>query len=439
MRAISFSGVMREIYWFRDDLRLQDNPGLLEHAQATALLCVFFWPRPRPWCNVSGIGVQRERFLLESLQALRDVLRARGQDLLVLHGAPELLLPELAAQHRIARIGVASSVGVDEQSQLERVRGRVGIPLELHPANTLFRQEQLAFVPGEMPRQFTPFRERVEALDVDAVQPVPDALPPPPRGARFAALPRALASPHPGFTARGGTAAGEQRLYDWMWRERAAAHYKDTRNALDGLYASGRLSPWLANGSLSVRQVALELFRFEREETRNDSTRWFWQELLWREFFHWRARVDGVRLFAPGGIGGRRALCCFDPRAFARWCAGDTDHPLVNALMRQLVQTGWMSNRGRQIAASCLVNELGLDWRYGAAFFEKHLIDYDVASNYGNWQYIAGVGCDPRGGRHFNLAKQAAIFDPDGEFTRAWGGLRPVQPRYVVDAADWPI
>ena len=143
-------------------------------------------------------------WLAQHLAALRDALRARGQDLLVLHGAPELLLPELAAQHRIARIGVASSVGVDEQRQLERVRGRVGIPLELHPANTLFRQEQLAFVPGEMPRQFTPFRERVEALDVDAVQPVPDALPPPPRGARFAALPRALASPHPGFTARGG-------------------------------------------------------------------------------------------------------------------------------------------------------------------------------------------------------------------------------------------
>ena len=172
----------------------------------------------------------------------------------------------------------------------------------------------------------------------------------------------------------------------------------------------------------SARQVALELLRFERDETRNESTRGFWEELLWREFFHWRARVDGVRLFASDGIGRHRAPCCFELRAFARWCTGDTDHPLVNALMRQLVQTGWMSNRGRQIAASCLVNELGLDWRYGAAFFEMHLVDYDVASNYGNWQYIAGVGCDPRGGRHFNLEKQAEIFDPNGEFNRAWGG-----------------
>ena len=107
--------------------------------------------------------------------------------------------------------------------------------------------------------------------------------------------------------------------------------------------------------------------------------------------------------------------------------------------MQQLVATGWCSNRGRQIAASCLVNELQLDWRYGAAFFEKHLIDYDVACNYGNWQYLAGVGADPRGGRHFDLEKQTQTYDPEGTFTRKWHGERPKQPRFVTDAADWPI
>ena len=98
-----------------------------------------------------------------------------------------------------------------------------------------------------------------------------------------------------------------------------------------------------------------------------------------------------------------------------------------------------MSNRGRQIAASCLIHELDLDWRYGAAFFERHLIDYDVGSNYGNWQYIAGVGSDPRGGRHFNLEKQAAQYDEAGVFTQKWDGYRAPQPAYVVDSADWPI
>jgi len=162
-------------------------------------------------------------------------------------------------------------------------------------------------------------------------------------------------------------------------------------------------------------------------------------ELWWREFFYWRAIRDDVSLFRAGGTPGKLRHCTFEPRNFARWSQGDTNFPLVNAIIRQLLATGWISNRGRQIAASCLINEYNIDWRYGAALFEKHLIDFDVASNYGNWQYIAGVGADPRGGRHFNLEKQAAQHDPEGLFTAKWGGVRPRQPDYVTDAADWPL
>ena len=107
--------------------------------------------------------------------------------------------------------------------------------------------------------------------------------------------------------------------------------------------------------------------------------------------------------------------------------------------MNQLNRTGYLSNRARQIVASALVNELQVDWRYGAAWFEQQLIDYEVGSNWGNWQYIAGVGADPRGGRHFNLEKQAAQFDPDGDYVRRWGDDRELTPLDSVDAADWPI
>ena len=88
--------------------------------------------------------------------------------------------------------------------------------------------------------------------------------------------------------------------------------------------------------------------------------------------------------------------------------------------MKQLSATGYLSNRGRQIAASCLINEMAGDWRYGAAWFASQLIDYDVAANWGNWQYLAGVGADPKGGRHFNLAKQTEIYDADGSFQSRW-------------------
>jgi deoxyribodipyrimidine photo-lyase len=215
--------------------------------------------------------------------------------------------------------------------------------------------------------------------------------------------------------------------------------YKQTRNCLDGFDGSSTFSPWLANGNLSVREVAHCIFDFERARVSNESTYWLFFELLWREFFYWRAEVDGKSMFMLSGKTGKPRRSTFEPRNFARWCAGDTNYPIVNALMRQLVATGWMSNRGRQIAASCLINELDGDWRFGAAFFEKHLIDYDVGSNYGNWQYIAGVGSDPRGGRHFNLSKQTAEHDPSGLFIAKWGGVRPHQPDFVTDAADWPI
>jgi deoxyribodipyrimidine photo-lyase len=430
---------LRTLYWFRNDLRLQDNPGFTAACQSDYLLCVYcICPSP-PWCNLTGIGAQRERFRLESLADLDAELLQRGQRLLVLEGNPAGLLARLVNDFRIDRVFATRTPGTHEARQVDQLRAQVSVPLVEHSGNTLFDASQLPFEPSRLPTQFTPFREQVEQLPVATPVGVVNRPPPPPSGVHFNPLPANDTRAHPAAKLDGGAGAGTRRLQGWLVEQGGASSYAETRNDLDGVMSSSRLSAWLADGSLSVRQVAHTLFDYERDVETNRSTRWLYQELLWREFFHWRAYLDGHRLFHPGGRRKRVRLCTFDPRAFARWCQGDTDYPLVNALQRQLLATGWMSNRGRQISASCLVNELNLDWRYGAAFFEKHLIDFDVASNYGNWQYIAGVGCDPRGGRHFNLEKQAAQHDPEGTFTAAWRGYRPKQPTFVTDAADWPI
>ncbi|WP_371924928.1 FAD-binding domain-containing protein [Endozoicomonas sp. SCSIO W0465] len=131
-------------------------------------------------------------------------------------------------------------------------------------------------------------------------------------------------------------------------------------------------------------------------------------------------------------------LSCFYPERFQKWCAGNTPWPIVNACMKDLQATGYLSNRGRQLVASCFIHELGMDWRYGAAWFEQQLVDYDVGSNWGNWQYLAGVGADPRGCRHFDLDKQARQYDPDGSYVKRWEGNK-TYPLDSVDAADWPI
>mgnify|MGYP001815900554 FL=1 len=431
---------MRRLYWFQNNLRVQDNPGLLAQTDAEQLLLVYLWPKNRPWCNLTGMGAQRERFLVESLQALRDELADYGQSLMILQGSAELVIPELVRDYGIDRVDTSRTPGYYERRSLEVLRERLPVPVEVHRGDTLFDETDLPFALEDLPGQFTPFRKRIADLAFTAASPRPDALPPPP-AARFDRLPPSDATPSAALPIRGGSGAGHRRLRQFVFEQQSIIRYKATRNCLDGLDGSSTLSPWLANGCLSPREIAAAVQQFEREHVANESTYWLYIELLWREYYHWRALADDVNLFRlrPGNSRKTLTRCTFEPRSFARWCAGDTDYPLVNALMRQLLATGWMSNRGRQIAASCLVNELELDWRYGAAFFEKHLVDFDVASNYGNWQYLAGVGADPRGGRHFDLEKQARQYDPDDIFTTKWGGHRPRQPQYVTDAADWPI
>lgn len=431
---------MRSLYWFQNDLRLRDNPGLQAQLEADELLMVFLFPVNRPWCNVTGMGVQRERFLRESLQSLREELGPLGQNLLILEGSPELVIPDLVRHYRIDTVATSATPGFYERKTLETLRRKIRVPVSVYRGSTLFDCEQLPFDLDDMPPHFTPFKNAVRTLTVEQPQRAPTMLPPPP-SVTFHKLPASDAQLPIALPLRGGSRAGGRRLRQFIFDEQAIATYKQTRNCLNGLDGSSTLSPWLANGSLSPREICSAILRYEAEHEANESTYWLYFELLWREFFHWRATADDLGLFRLRPAGGRRRLhnCTFDPRGFARWCSGTTDYPLVNALMRQLVATGWMSNRGRQVAASALINELGIDWRYGAAFFEKHLIDYDVASNYGNWQYIAGVGADPRGGRHFNLETQTAQYDPEGVFIRKWQGDQPSQPKYVADAADWPI
>ena len=171
---------MRELYWFQTDLRLQDNPGLLAHAGASELLLVYFWPPSIPWCNLTGMGQQRERFLLESLQALREELMALGQDLLVIRGRPERELPRLVQQYGVGAVGTSLTAGYFERRRRESIAREMDVPLRVHVGNTLFSEAGLPFALSDLPRHFTPFRESVEGLSSMPVLDAPATLPPPP-------------------------------------------------------------------------------------------------------------------------------------------------------------------------------------------------------------------------------------------------------------------
>lgn len=162
------------------------------------------------------------------------------------------------------------------------------------------------------------------------------------------------------------------------------------------------------------------LKKYEAAHGGNESTYWLWFELLWREYFQHAASVYGAKLFLRNGIVGANLGEVFKTNTIKKWQKGETPDQFVNANMKELENTGFMSNRGRQNVASFLIHDLKQPWWIGAAWFENQLLDFDAASNYGNWQYIAGVGFNPKGGSRFNTISQAAFYDPNLEYVNKW-------------------
>ena len=445
------------LLWLRHDLRIQDNPALVaaaRHArrhQGSLLIVWFFESR---WVESDSFGTarmgkRRARFLLESVMDVADELKALGHRLLVLRGDPTEVIPQLASDYELKAVFASRHVAHEETEQEQRLARRLStdqVTLNITWTHTLFRQSQLPFSLSDLPDVFTHFRKRIERSSVISDPlPAPTQLPPCllDMSSDHAESSSAQSSvdqlddlrsiwmtdieddDRSAFTGKGGAKAATERLSYYLWESRHVERYKETRNGLVGADYSTKLSPWLATGSISPKVIWAEVLRYEQERTSNQSTYWVRFELLWREYFQWVAALYGPHLFRRAGLSvplSRQVNLKgqVNQRRFQRWCQGATGDPFVDANMRELEATGWMSNRGRQNVASYLIHDLGVDWRMGAGYFERELLDYDPASNWGNWAYIAGVGNDPRPQRKFNTAKQAERYDQDRSFQMLW-------------------
>ncbi|NES97648.1 MAG: DASH family cryptochrome, partial [Desertifilum sp. SIO1I2] len=219
---------------------------------------------------------------------------------------------------------------------------------------------------------------------------------------------------------KGGETEAQNRLQHYFWKQDRLKAYKETRNGMLGADYSSKFSPWLALGCLSPRYIYEQVKDYETQRIANDSTYWLIFELLWRDYFRLICAKHGDRIFRLSGLQGIEIPWKEDWKRFNLWREGMTGFPLVDANMRELAATGFMSNRGRQNVASFLTKNLGINWQMGAEWFESLLIDYDVGSNYGNWNYTAGVGNDARGFRFFNILKQSKDYDPQGDYVKHW-------------------
>uniref|UniRef100_A0A0G4IFH9 Cryptochrome DASH n=1 Tax=Chromera velia CCMP2878 TaxID=1169474 RepID=A0A0G4IFH9_9ALVE len=485
----------RVIVWFRNELRLHDNP-LLQQAirlgkkEGSRLewVPVFVFDRAAfqesEWGNPK-VGSHRARFLLESVEDLRKSLREKCANLVVASGNPQQVIPELlspGAQHTVLagqevtseEKNAEKAVFAAVQKKAEALGEGTGAGMSLVWCNTMYGLGDVKRLFGgnsvpSLPLVFTKFRTQVEkALQIPSPLPTPsrDSLPP---MADVSALQSSesfwpfekpldtTAMPMTETVAqelerlgdgadergvmrfRGGETEGLGRMKRYIWEEDRLKEYFDTRNGMVGPDYSSKFAPWLALGCLSPRQVASEIAIYESKRTKNKSTYWLQFELIWRDYFRFLCKRLGRSVFFPKGPGiysdppppsVRSPRDVEGERLLSLWKQGQTGVPLVDACMRELKATGFMSNRGRQNVASFLALDCRVDWRRGADWFEHLLIDYDVCSNWGNWVAAAGW----TGGRlnRFNIPKQTKTYDPNGEFIKLWcPELKRVPEKYV--------
>ncbi|SFC70201.1 deoxyribodipyrimidine photo-lyase (single-stranded DNA-specific) [Halobiforma haloterrestris] len=420
------------VVWFRDDLRITDNPTLADAVTAADEVVPLYVVDPRKrgetGYGTEKIGAHRARFRRESLLELRAGLRERGGDLFVRRGRPETVLPEVAGRVDADAVYAQTKPATEELETEVGVREALpeDVSFERRWTHTLYHVSDLPTSYERMQDTFTPWRKEVEreCSVRDLVAP-PDAVPTPdlPAGDVPTMSEYGLEAPTGDDRAvlrfEGGEPAGKRRLEEYVWEGDHLREYKETRNGLLGAAYSSKFSPWLAAGCLSPRWIHEEVRRYEDERVSNEDTYWLVFELLWRDFFQFQFCKHGSRFFHPNGIRDVEKAWERDREAFDRWANGETGIPFVDANMRELNRTGYMSNRGRQNVASFLADALGIDWRWGAAYFEDRLVDYDVASNWGNWAYQAGVGNDSRD-NYFDVLSQAEYYDPDGEYVTTW-------------------
>ena len=410
---------MATLYLLSNDLRIKDNPSLIRAAKDDRLTIAYYinnelFLKDRYGCR--GIGPDRWRFLAEALRDLDNRLSEFGQVLHLIAGPGYDNLRNIILSNRFDEVIRSRAHDAKTRRWWGKLKSQCPSSKFLETdATTFYSQEDINF--GEsFPDTFSSFEKKMRGKAFRSMTDEPLNLP-----QAMEIESQWMPIPERTVGLSGGEEAGWAKLKDYF-RSTGPSKYKETRNALHGdEYATG-LSTYLAHGCLSPLQVFSQVQKYEKVHGESDSTHWIFLELFWREFFRWYGVNYKDKLFEFSGIKERKPFTSFYFENFASWRSGTTSWPIVNACMNELNTTGCLSNRGRQVVASCLVNELNIDWRCGALWFAEKLIDYDPCSNWGNWQYIAGVGADSRGGRKFDLKKQAEKFDADGQYRRRWNG-----------------
>ena len=394
------------VFWFRRDLRLEDNHGLFQALSAgLPVLPVFIFDR-----NIlDGLKHKADRrvaFIHHALSGIRERLEQFGASLYVLYGTPDDAFLQLIKEFNMGAVYTNHDYepyAIDRDDQIRKL-------LELHDISFHSFKDQVIFEKAEIVKSdrmpYTVFTPYSKSWKEKFYQQPPEVFPSESLKDHFYKCNYTLPS-----LADIGFEEIEQEWPDSGLNADVVRHYESTRN-LPYLDGTSRLSVHLRFGTVSIRDLALKAQKLNEQ--------WL-NELIWREFFmmilfHFPRVVTESFKLKYEKIPWRN-----NEDEFKLWCAGETGYPMVDAGMRELNETGFMHNRVRMVVASFLTKHLLIDWRWGEAYFAEKLLDYELSSNNGNWQWAAGCGCDAAPYfRIFNPAEQARKFDPDFKYIRKW-------------------
>ena len=398
------------IFWFRRDLRLDDNTGFLEALKGNhPVMPIFIFDK-----NILDKlpkNDARVTFIYDRLQKLRSAIQEEyGSSIAMYHGTPESIFDQLTNEHEVAKVYTNHDYepyARERDKKIEHLLEDKGVEFPTFKDQVIFEKSEVVKNDGDPYVVYTPYKNKWKEI-FDAEQHLNshytsqylDNL------IGHSRLPN-LSLADMGFE-RSSIEVPEYKVSPTL-----IENYEKTRNFPSKENGTSRLGPHLRFGTVSIRKMIKKAIAEENEV--------FWSELIWREFFmqilwHFPHTVD--KAFKPKYD---RIQWRNNETEFEKWCTGETGYALVDAGMRELNKTGYMHNRVRMLTASFLCKHLLIDWRWGEAYFAEKLLDYDQSANVGNWQWAAGSGVDAAPYfRIFNPMTQVEKFDKQKEYINKW-------------------
>ena len=422
---------INSLVWFRNNMRVEDNSSLTKAINESDNVIGFINIDPKIFISTEygfkKTEKYRAKFLLETISDLKSQLEILNISLIITHRDFGQSINEIIDQYGITNIYTQTEWTRDELIEESFIPDEINLIKDFD--QFLFSPNDVRSLYDNIPRGFSNFRKKCEKyLSVNDTLSIPKSLNSDNKISIEYPIPSLSDLGFKDFEVhkdsvfrfKGGEKNAKNRIRNYFFETRNVSTYKLTRNGLIGEDYSSKFSPWLANGSVSVKYIFKSLKKYEKEVEKNDSTYWLYFELIWRDFFKYVSMQHKDKFFNKDGIYGEDKEWSDDKDVLLNWINGKTNEPFVNANMIELSQTGFMSNRGRQNVSNYLTKELKIDWRIGAEYFESMLIDYDVHSNYGNWLYNAGIGNDSMPFRKFNPKLQSERYDPDKSYEKIW-------------------